>query len=86
MSRDDLADQIRLDFSHVCAELARARRRQSQKDTPMHRAAVAECQTAVDAVLDLYYVLHPVAGGCGDDRVGQVTDGRPGSPHWSAAG
>jgi len=51
---DSLADQIAGDFTRTCAELAKARHHQRQKDTPAHRAAVADCRAQVDAVLDLF--------------------------------
>jgi|1185.fasta_scaffold691851_2 hypothetical protein len=51
---DSLVDQITGDFTQACAELAKARHNQRVKDTPAHRAAVADCRAQVDAVLDLF--------------------------------
>ncbi len=51
---DNLAEQIAGDFSQACAELAQARHHQRLKDTPAHRAAVADWRARVDAVLDLF--------------------------------
>ena len=42
------------DFDLACCEWAEARLQQQQKDTPAHRAAVAEWTDRVDAVLDMY--------------------------------
>jgi hypothetical protein len=50
----DLRDELSVDFAAACAVLAEARLRQEQKDTHANRAAVAECWSQVDAVLDLY--------------------------------
>src|SRR3954453_10191479 len=46
-----LRDELSVDFSRACAELAEARLRQDEKDTSANRAAVAECWTRIDAVL-----------------------------------
>src|SRR3954464_11345523 len=43
-----------MDFTTACGELAEARFQQSCKDTPSHRAAVAEARARIDAVLDMY--------------------------------
>ena len=42
------------DFDLACCEWSEARSQQQQKDTPAHRAAVAEWTDRVDAVLDMY--------------------------------
>ena len=42
------------DFDLACCEWAEARLRQQEKDTPAHRAAVAEWTARIDAVLDMY--------------------------------
>ena len=42
------------DFDLACCEWSEARLQQQQKDTPAHRAAVAEWTERIDAVLDLY--------------------------------
>ncbi len=51
---DSLAEQLSREFAQACAELAHARHRQRLKDTTAYRAAVAEWQTTVDQVLDMY--------------------------------
>jgi hypothetical protein len=51
---DNLKSALDLDFARTCDELAEARRRQSCKDTPGNRAAVAEARARIDAVLDMY--------------------------------
>jgi hypothetical protein len=51
---EDLRTELLIDFAGVCEELAEARLRQQQKDTPQHRAAVAECLAWIDSVLDVY--------------------------------
>jgi hypothetical protein len=42
------------DFAAACTEWSAARSRRRQKDSPAHRAAVAEAGARIDAVLDLY--------------------------------
>ncbi len=59
---DPLVDERSLVLSRACIELARARLRHSEKDTPDHRSAVARCRAEVDALLDCY------ADPCGDPR------------------
>jgi hypothetical protein len=49
-----LAEQLSSEFAQACAELAQARHRQRLKDTTAHRAAVAEWQTTIDLVVDLF--------------------------------
>ena len=49
-----LHDELSVDFLPACAQLAEARLRQDEKDTSANRAAVAECWTRIDAVLDMY--------------------------------
>jgi hypothetical protein len=49
-----LRDELSVDFSRARAQLAEARLRQDEKDTSANRAAVAECWTRIDAVLDMY--------------------------------
>ena len=49
-----LHDELGVDFSRACAQLAEARLRQDEKDTSTNRAAVAECWIHIDAVLDMY--------------------------------
>ena len=42
------------DFAAACTEWSAARSRRQQKDSPAHRAAVAEWTDRIDAVLDMY--------------------------------
>ena len=49
-----LRDELSVDFSRACAQLAEARLRQDGKDTAANRAAVAEWWARIDAVLDMY--------------------------------
>jgi len=49
-----LRDELSVDFSRARAELAEAKLRQDEKDTSANRAAVAECWTGIDAILDMY--------------------------------
>jgi hypothetical protein len=49
-----LRDELGVDFSRACAQLAEAKLGQEQKDASANRAAVAECWTRIDAVLDMY--------------------------------
>ncbi len=49
-----LRDELGVDFSRACAQLAEARLRLHEKDTSANRAAVAECWVRIDAVLDMY--------------------------------
>ena len=49
-----LRDELSVDFSRARAQLAEARLRQDKKDTSANRAAVAECWTRMDAVLDMH--------------------------------
>ena len=49
-----LHDELSVDFLRACAQLTEARLRQDAKDTSANRAAVADCWTRIDAVLDMY--------------------------------
>jgi hypothetical protein len=51
---DTLADEINFVFSRACIDLAQAQVRLWEKDTPENRAAVADCRTEIDEVLDWY--------------------------------
>jgi hypothetical protein len=51
---ENLETALGLDFTTGCSELAEARFQLSRKDTPGHRAAVAEAHARIDAVLDMY--------------------------------
>jgi hypothetical protein len=59
---DNLDSILGMDFTTACGELAEVRFQQSCKDTPSHRAAVAEARGRIDAVLDMY--LDTVGRGC----------------------
>ena len=61
-SSDGLRDQLVTAFARACRQLAAAQRRRAGKDTPAHRAAVADGRAAVDALLDLYLDLYPDPG------------------------
>jgi hypothetical protein len=54
MTTSDLRDELEVDFARASCQLTEARRLQAEKDTPDHRAAVAECSARIDAVLDMY--------------------------------
>lgn len=45
---------LETDFALGCVEWSAARSRQRRKDTPAHRAAVADAGARIDAVLDMY--------------------------------
>jgi hypothetical protein len=51
---DNLDTVLGMDFTTACGELAEARSQLRCKDTPSHRAAVAEARGRIDAVLDMY--------------------------------
>lgn len=50
---DDIRDELEVDFDLARYELVEARMRQLHKDTPQHRAAVADCWARIDTILDL---------------------------------
>ncbi len=52
--RTSLAEELRQEFCRARVQLSRARVSQARKDTPAHRAAVAECRSRIDAILDMY--------------------------------
>ena len=54
MTTSGLLDELEVDFATAACELAEARALRAEKDTPDHRAAVAECSARLDAVLDMY--------------------------------
>ena len=54
---DTLIDLLGVDFARVCSELDTARLRVELKDSTAHRAAVDDCERAVDAVLDMFLLL-----------------------------
>jgi hypothetical protein len=51
---DTLRNVLLLEFALAGVQLSKARSKQSGKDTPGHRAAVAAARDSVDAVLDMY--------------------------------
>ena len=51
---DSLTEQLALEFTLACTELADARDRRTRKDSTAHRAAVAECEARVDRILDMF--------------------------------
>jgi hypothetical protein len=53
-SAADMRDLLEADFARACGDRAAARFLQVGKDTPVHRAAVAETGARIDAVLDMY--------------------------------
>jgi hypothetical protein len=53
----DLRAELEADFGRARARLVEARLRQQVKDTPHHRAAVADCRAGIDMVLDLYLTV-----------------------------
>jgi len=50
----DLPDQLSASFAEACDDLFEARLRLARKDTPAHRAGVADCLSRIDAVLDAF--------------------------------
>jgi hypothetical protein len=48
------------DFASACRGFRQARDLQRTKDTPAHRAAVAEAREGIDAVLDMYLATRHV--------------------------
>jgi hypothetical protein len=53
----DVRLDLELDFDQARIRWVEARREQRAKDTPRHRAAVADRRAEVDRVLDLYLEL-----------------------------
>jgi hypothetical protein len=49
-----LVEELRQEFCRARLQLAQARVRQALKDTPDNRAAVAECRTQIDRILDMH--------------------------------
>jgi hypothetical protein len=54
LTTSDIRDELAVDFARASCQLTEARRLQAGKDTPEHRAAVAECSARIDAILDMY--------------------------------
>jgi hypothetical protein len=59
---ENLLTVLSTDFAAACAGFALARSKQRGKDTPDHRAAVAEARDRVDAVLDIYLEVRGATG------------------------
>jgi hypothetical protein len=55
---DTLTDTLTEDFRTACAAFTAARSRRDEKDTPAHRADLAASLERVDAVLDVYLLVH----------------------------
>jgi adenine phosphoribosyltransferase len=55
-----IREVLESDFAQACSEWAAARSLQAGKDTPAHRAALAEAGARIDAVLDMYLDARPV--------------------------
>jgi hypothetical protein len=72
-----LVEEVQLDFSRACAQLARARRQQAAKDTSANRAAVVEELAIIDDILDLYRDIQT-------PRTASPPDNRPTAPHRKA--
>jgi hypothetical protein len=49
-----LGDELLLDLSRACVELAEARIRRAERDSAAHRAVVAECHATIDSLLDMF--------------------------------
>lgn len=62
VTADDIRCELQVDFDLVRVRLIEARIHQQAKDTPAHRAALAEWRTRMDTVLDLLLELRDVAG------------------------
>ncbi len=54
---DTLIDLLAVDFAWACAKLEHARLIAELKDSTAYRAAVSDCEGAVDAVLDLVLLV-----------------------------
>jgi hypothetical protein len=59
---DNLEDVLGLDLATASSELADARLRQTYKDTPGNRVAVAEARARIDALLDMYLATGRLRG------------------------
>ena len=59
---DDWRTALHLDLMRAHGELAEARHRQKQKDSPSNRAALATCLTRMDTVLDRYLASTTLRG------------------------
>jgi hypothetical protein len=57
--QDSLIDLLTLDFARARTELETARLMVELRDTSVHRAAVLDCQGAIDAVLDMFLLTAP---------------------------
>ena len=57
--QDSLIDLLTNDFARARTELETARLMVELRDTSVHRAAVLDCQGAIDAVLDMFLLTAP---------------------------
>ena len=51
---DDLREELAAEFFRSCRELAEARLRRQEKDTPDNRSVVEDRRAQIDRVLDMY--------------------------------
>jgi hypothetical protein len=56
----DVLTELEGDLSWARLELADARFRRRQKDTPRNRLAIAECLDRIDALLDMHLDADPL--------------------------
>jgi len=54
IAQDTLGDELFLDLSRVCVELAEARLRQTERDSAASRADVDKCHARIDSLLDMF--------------------------------
>ena len=54
MACDVVCEQISIDFTRACSDLVRARHRQQEADSVLHRGEVAACQARIDMFLELH--------------------------------
>ena len=57
---DSLVDELTRDLSRASLERSQAVARRRTKDTPSHRALVAETSAQIDALLDMYLDVEAV--------------------------
>ena len=58
---DCLRTALELDFVLACSQLADARRRQREKDSISNRKLVTDCQSWIDAILDMHLQTSTIA-------------------------
>jgi hypothetical protein len=51
---DTLHNELKRDFARAHDDLSHAKLRRNRKDSPKNRAAVADCLTLIDTILDVY--------------------------------